>query len=140
MRPTLALDSSMPVTLSIDTSRRLTITRAHDVVTEAELIEARRQFVEHPHFDPNFDRVWDFRDVTEAQISDEIIARLVAGSPVSGKPICRAVVVSVRPEPMKAILSFISQTRQANRRIAAFPDRASAEQWIFTARVDLPPE
>jgi hypothetical protein len=41
---------------------------------------------------------------------------------------------------MKAILDFINRTRQANRRIAAFPDRDSAEKWVTTARVDLPPE
>ncbi len=41
---------------------------------------------------------------------------------------------------MKAILDFISRTRQVNRCIAAFPDLASAEEWLLTARVDLPPE
>ncbi|HEY5036417.1 MAG TPA: hypothetical protein VII74_04720 [Chthoniobacterales bacterium] len=41
---------------------------------------------------------------------------------------------------MKAIIDFISRTRQANRRIAAFPDRTSAEEWVLTARHDLPPE
>ncbi len=77
--------------------------------------------------------------VTDARVSEEIAAKLIV-DPLSEKPICRAVVVSERTGPMKAILDFISRTRRANRRIAAFPDLASAEKWVFTARVELPPE
>ena len=129
----------MPVTLSIDTERKLTITTGEGGVTDADFIEARRQLLAHPDFDPSFDRIWDFRRVTESQVTGDVIVRLVAESPNAGKPICRAVVVSERAGPMKAILDFISHTRQASRRVAAFPDLASAEKWVLTTRNDLPP-
>ena len=130
----------MPVTLAIDKERRLQITTAHGVVTDAEFLEARQQLLANPDFDPSFDRIWNFYGVTEARVSNEIIARLVAGSPSSEKPICRAVVLSERAGPTKAILDFIKLTRDTSRRIAAFPDLASAEQWVLVTRVDLPPE
>ena len=130
----------MPVTVTIDAERRLTITIGEGVITDDEFLSAREQLLANPAFDPNYDRIWDFHSVTEAQVSEAVAARLIAASPTSEKPICRAVVVSERAAPMKAILDFINRIRQANRRIAAFPDRQAAEKWLTTARVDLPPE
>ena len=129
----------MPVTVEIDAERRLTITIGEGVITDDEFLSAREQLLVNPAFDPNYDRIWDFYSVTEAQVSEAVAARLIAASPISEKPICRAVVVSERPAPMKAILDFISRTREANRRIAAFPNREAAEKWVITARADLPP-
>ena len=130
----------MPVTFTIDAKRRLTITTCADVVTDEEFLRAREQLLADPAFDPAFDRIWDFYSITEARVSEAVVARLISGSPNSEKPICRAVVVSERTAPMTAILDFINRTRRANRRIAAFPDRDSAEKWVATTRVDLPPE
>lgn len=130
----------MPVTLTIDPERRLTITTGTGIVTDAELIQARRELLNNPEFNPCFDRIWDFYGVTEARVSDKVGAQLVAESPANEKPICRAVVMSERIEPIHTILNFITWTRQANRRIAAFPDRLSAEKWVLTARTDLPPD
>jgi hypothetical protein len=129
----------MPVTVTIDPERRLTITIGEGVVTDEEFLRARDQLLANPAFDPAFDRIWDFYAITEVRMSEAVAARLIATSPNSEKPICRAVVVSERTTPMNAILDFINRTRQANRRIAAFPDRACAEKWIATARNDFPP-
>ena len=130
----------MPVTVTIDAEQRLTITTGEGVVTDEEFLRAREQLLANPAFDQSFDRIWDFYSVTEARVSEAVAARLIAGSPNSEKPICRAVVVSERTGPMTAILDFITRIRQANRRIAAFPDRDSAEKWITSARVNLPSE
>ena len=130
----------MPVTFTIDPERRLTITTGAGVVTDAEFIDARQRLLANTEFDPCFDRIWDFHAVSESRVSDEVMARLVAGSPPSEKPICRAVVMSECPGPTKAILDFIGCTRAAHRRIAVFPDFARAEEWVLTARHDLPPE
>jgi len=129
----------MPVTVTIDAERRLTITTGEGVVTDEDFLRAREQLLANPAFDQSFDRIWDFYAVTEAQVSEAVAARLTAASPNSEKPICRAVVMSERTAPMKAILDFINRTRQINRRIAAFPDRDSAEKWVTTTRVDLTP-
>ena len=73
----------MPVSLSIDTEQRLTLTTAEGVVTDAEFIEARQQVLAHPDFDPSFDRIWDFHRVTESQVTGEVIVRLVQPSQAS---------------------------------------------------------
>lgn len=130
----------MPVTIKIDTERRLTITTGEGVVTDEDFVEARALLLADPKFDPSFDRIWDFHLVTEAHVTEQIVARLVAESPASSKPICRAVVMSKQTAPMKAILDFVNRTRQASRRIAAFPDLTSAEKWVIAARGDLPPD
>ena len=130
----------MPVTLSIDKDRRLVITTGQGVVTDEDFIEARRRLTADPEFDPSYDRIWDFHDVTESLVTEETIGKLVAASPNADRPICRAVVLSKRPRATKSILHFISCTRQSNRRIAAFPDLASAEKWVTTTRADLPPD
>jgi hypothetical protein len=130
----------MPVTVTIDAERRLTITTCEDVVTDEDFLRAREQLLADPAFDPAYDRIWDFYSVTEARVSEAIAARLISASPNSEKQICRAVVVSERTGPMKAILDFINRTRQANRRIAAFPDRESAEKWVISTRVELLPK
>jgi hypothetical protein len=129
----------MPVRVIIDKERRLSITSAQGIVTDAEFLEAREKLLVNPDFDPDYDRIWDFYRITELQVSEEIAATLTAESPTPEKPICRAVVTSEQSGPMKAILDFIGRTRRAHRRIAAFPDLASAEKWIATARLDLPP-
>ena len=129
----------MPVSVTIDAERRLTITIGEGVITDDEFLSAREKLLVNPAFDPTFDRIWDFYSVTEARVSEAVAARLIASSPSSEKLICRAVVISERPAPMKAILDFIHRARQANRRIAAFPNREAAEKWVATARVDLPP-
>ena len=129
----------MPITVTIDPERRLTITTGEGVVTDEEFLRAREQLLANPAFDPAFDRIWDFYAITEARVSEAVVARLVATSPNSDRPICRAVVVSERATPMKYILGFMNCVRQANRRIAAFPDRNRAEKWIETSRADLAP-
>jgi hypothetical protein len=123
------------VIVNVAPERRLTITIGEGVVTDEEFVQAREQLLADPTFDPNFDRIWDFSAVTEARVSEAVIARLVATSPNSDRPIRRAVVASERAAPLKATLDFINRSRQANRRIAAFPDRKSAEEWIASPRL-----
>ena len=117
----------------------MVVTTGQGVVTDKDFVEARQRLTADPEFDPSFDRIWDFHDVTESLVTEEIISKLVASSPNAERPICRAVVLSKRPGAIKAILHFISCTRQSNRGIAAFPDLATAEKWVTSTRVDLPP-
>jgi hypothetical protein len=134
-----ALFFTMPVTVTIDQERRLTITIGEGVVTDDEFCRARDQLLANPVFDPAFDRIWDFSAVTESRVSEAVAAQLISTSPNSEGPICRAVVVSERAPPMTTILDFINRIRQTNRRIAAFPDRGRAEEWIAACRAEFAP-
>ena len=125
--------SVMPAQLTIDPERKLVITVCSGMVTDAEFLQAREQLLADPNFDASFDRLWDFSAVTKEQVSEEAMAGLVKTSPHVGD-ISRAVVVSMAAKPLVRILQFVSQSRRFNRRIAAFPSREAAEQWIKTER------
>ncbi|MEP6810141.1 MAG: hypothetical protein ABI992_07845 [Chthoniobacterales bacterium] len=126
----------MPANVTIDVERKLVITDCAGMVTDAEFLEARRQLLADPDFDPSFDRLWDFSAVTEERVSAETLAHLVATSP-HHDAILRAVVVSMAPQTLSRVMDFVSQSRKYNRQIAAFPTRKSAEEWLERERSAL---
>jgi hypothetical protein len=121
----------MPTHVTIDTERKLVITGCSGTVTDEEFLRARKQVLADPTFDPSFDRLWDFSAVTGEQVSDET-------SPFVGD-ILRAVVVSMSPKALARVMEFVSLSRRFNRRIAAFPSRAAAQQWLESERRTRPP-
>jgi hypothetical protein len=123
----------MPALVTIDVERKLVITVCSETVTDEEFVQARKQLLADPTFDPSFDRLWDFSAVTGEQVSDETIAQLVETSPFEGD-ILRAVVVSMSAKALARVIEFISQSRRFNRGIAAFPTREAAWQWLESER------
>ena len=117
----------MSTLVTIDVERKLVITVCSDTVTDEEFVQARKQILADPTFDPSFDRLWDFSAVTKEQVSDETIAYLVETSPFEGD-ISRAVVVSMLPQGLARVMEFVSQSRRFNRRIAGtrFSDGTSS--------------
>jgi hypothetical protein len=106
----------------VDAERKLVLTTCSGSVTDEDLLQARRDVLANPHFDPSFDRLWDFSEVTQQQVSDATMGHLVKTSPSVGN-ISRAVVVSKAKEPLERVLAFIARSRQLNRRVAVFPNR-----------------
>jgi len=123
----------MPALVTIDVKRKLVITVCSDTVTDEEFVQARKQLLADPAFDPSFDRLWDFTAVTGEQVSDETIAHLVETSPFEGD-ILRAVVVSMSAKALARVMEFVAQSRRFNQRIAAFPSRETAWQWLESER------
>ena len=123
----------MPALVTIDVKRKLVITVCSGTVTDKEFVQARKQVLADPTFDPSFDRLWDFSTVTGAMVSDETIAHLVETSPFMGD-ISRAVVVSMLPQALARVMEFVAQSRRFNRRIAAFPTQEAARQWLESER------
>jgi hypothetical protein len=123
----------MPALVTIDVERKVVITVCSDTVTDEEFVQARKQVLADPTFDPSFDRLWDFSAVTEEHVSDETIAHLVETSPFVGD-ILRAVVVSMSAKALERVMEFVTQSRRFNRRIAAFPTREAAWQWLESER------
>lgn len=71
----------MPASYRIDTSRRLVVTSATGVVSEDDLTGHQQRLRRDPGFDPSFDQILDFRNVTEMPISGESVRQYVARSP-----------------------------------------------------------
>ncbi|MEO5720866.1 MAG: hypothetical protein ABIR71_05270 [Chthoniobacterales bacterium] len=124
----------MPAEIEIDVERGLVTTICAGTVTDEEFIAARKRVLADPRFELGFDRLWDFSAVTEEQVSAGTIVQLVETAPFSGE-IARAVVVSMVPQALARVMDFVDQSRRLNRRIAAFPTREAAEQWIESERV-----
>ena len=130
----------MPVLITIDVERKVVLTVCSGDVRDEDFLEAREHVLDDSRFDPSFDRVWDFSAVTEAGVSEATIEQLVATSPFVGD-VLRAVVASKSPKALARVLEFVSRTRKFNRRIAVFPNRDAAEEWIKSERAaTLPPE
>lgn len=127
----------MPVIVRVDVERKLVITTCSGSVIDEDFLQARKDMLANPRFDPSFDRLWDFSEVTQQRVSDATMAHLVETSPSVGN-ISRAVVVSRAKEPLPQVLEFIGRSRSLNRRVAVFPNRETAEQWIETGR-NAPP-
>ncbi len=111
----------------------MVITTCSGSIADEDLLQARNDVLANPAFDPSFDRLWDFSEVTQHQVSDATLTHLVDTSPSVGN-ISRAVVISMSKEPLERVLAFIARSRELNRRVAVFPTRESAEQWIETGR------
>ncbi len=129
----------MPVSVNVDVEKKLVLTTCSGSISDEDLLQAREDLMANPHFDPSFDRLWDFSEVTQQQVSDATLKHLVGTSPSTGN-ISRAVVVSMSKDPLERVLAFIAHSRQLNRRVAVFPNRESAEQWIDTRRNPEPAE
>ncbi|MEO5718667.1 MAG: hypothetical protein ABIR29_08865 [Chthoniobacterales bacterium] len=119
----------MPVEVIIDEERKLGLTICTGLVTDEEFLRARDEALASPQFDPSRDRLWDFSGVTAQEVSEGTIAELVKTSPFVGD-ILRAVVVNMSPKLFGPVLDFVAYSRQFNRRIAAFPTREAALEWI----------
>ncbi len=124
------------MTAIVDVQQQLVITTAAGLVGDEDLHDARRALLNDPLFDPSFDRLWDFSAVTQARVSDAVIAELVATSP--SRPQVYRAVVCVTPGPAAKVLQLIAESRALDRQIAVFPDREAAERWIWTSRAAPP--
>ncbi len=124
----------MPAEIVIDVEMRVVFTICSGTVTDDEFLQARAHILADPRFDSAFDRLWDFSAVTREEVSEATIAELVRTSPQTGD-ILRAVVVSMSPQVLTRAMEFVAQSRRFNRRIAAFPTRAAAVDWIKSERI-----
>lgn len=125
----------MSISTHIDTARKVITSIAVDILTDNDLLEARREMLAHPDFDPSFDRIWDCSEVSQVELDDSVLAQIISTSP-SGDSIFRAIVCR-SAAPMAHVLDFIAQARRDHRSVAVFPTRADAERWIERQHAEL---
>lgn len=66
----------MPAAYTIDPVRRVVFSRAWGILTDEDLLEHQRQLKADPAFDPSFNQLFDFRCVTESQLTGEGVRQL----------------------------------------------------------------
>lgn len=68
----------MPITLTIDTEKRVVYSALHGVITEDEFLAQPQRILTHPAFNPAFSEIIDLRGITDVQVAPESIRKLAA--------------------------------------------------------------
>jgi len=66
----------MPITLTIDTEKRIVYSALHGVISEAEFLVQPERIRSHSAFEPTFSEIIDLRGITDVQVSPEAIRNL----------------------------------------------------------------
>jgi hypothetical protein len=121
----------VPITVTVDVSRRLVLTRGSGVVTTEDVVSARGQALGNPAFDPTYNELFDIRDVTAVQMSGAEMARIAATSVLSRR-VRRAFVATTHVQyNMARMFSSLSEPHEQN--VHVFRDLAVAEAWLMEA-------
>ena len=81
----------MPITHKIDVGRRIVLTRAFGIVTDSELFQYHTNLPSAPDFDPSFNLLSDFTEVTKWDVQSSTVHR-IASIPLFGDSSLRAIV------------------------------------------------
>lgn len=68
----------MPITLTIDTEKRIVYSALHGSISEEEFRAQPQRIQNHPAFDPSFSEIIDLRGITDVQVAPETIRDLAA--------------------------------------------------------------
>ena len=68
----------MPITHKIDVGRRIVFTRAFGIVTDSELFQYHTNLPSDPDFDPSFNLLSDFTEVTKWDVQSSTVHRIAS--------------------------------------------------------------
>ena len=83
----------MPADFSIDVKHRMVFSKATGVLTVGNVLDHMDRLIHHPDFLPAFNQIFDMREVTEIEMSNEDIKRL-AGPNIFATESHRALLVT----------------------------------------------
>lgn len=121
----------MPAGFQIDAERGLIVSQASGVVTEDDLREHQTKLRQDPDFDPGYDQLWDFRDVTEISVSSEAIRDLARAR--SFDPGARRALVAVSDVGFGVARMFAALHDDAPEEVQVFRSVEEARDWLGTA-------
>jgi hypothetical protein len=122
--------ASVPADYVIDKQRRLVITTASGVLTFHDCLQHQDRLIKDPEFDPTYNQLLDFLEVTRIQI-DETTLRFLMVRHVFSNQSRRAVVGSGTPfeEFAKAAIRLRKEYLGAES-ASIFSDREEALRWL----------
>lgn len=128
----------MAATFTIDPRNRVVRVYAWDRVTDAGARRLFQRLRTDPRFDPTFNQLSDFRDVTEIALTHEALAALAA-EPLYAPGTRRALVVASGAHYGIARM-FASYATMRGQNVTVFHDLEAAERWLAvgSARPDRP--
>jgi len=118
----------MSLSYTIDAQRRLIVVHAAGVLTEMDVTRARDQLRQDPVFDPEFDQLFDLRDVEDIALSKEGMARLADTSILA--PSVRRAFVAVTTLQVGMARMFTTFAEQRQHVTGVFRGLSEAEAWL----------
>jgi len=119
----------MPLTYTIDASRRIIIARASGVLTEDDLRSTHMLMQGDPAFNRNFGQLLDLRAATEVIVSVPAMARLAASS--SFAPGVRRAFVGITDTQYNMAWTFAMLSEPHDQLVHVFRDMSVAEAWLM---------
>src|SRR5688572_28299297 len=122
----------MPVSYRIDIARRLVFTSGYSTVTDRELLQHNIDLKADSNFDPTFNQLLYFRDVTLVDVKPETI-NYIAEHRIFDLSSRRAIVV--KPGLQYGFARMFKSLRQSeDKNIEVFLDLAEALNWLGLSR------
>lgn len=121
----------VPFTYAIDVEHRLVVSKGSGVLTKAEILTHMDQLKRDSKFDPNFNQLADFTEITEAKLTSQdiaFIAQMSMFSPHSKRAIVAARTVHFG---MARMYELMRQNAGVDvEHIHVFDDVNSARRWL----------
>lgn len=121
-------DVAMPVTFTIDVQRRLLIARASGMLVDDDLREGRRELLDDPDFDRDFNELFDAREVVEVAFSAEAMARMAQTSVLARESRRAFLATTAYQYRMACLFVTLAQPYQPN--VQVFRDMDEALAWL----------
>jgi hypothetical protein len=118
----------MPITHKIDVGRRIVLTRAFGIVTDSELFEYHTNLPSDPDFDPSFNLLSDFTEVTKWDVQSRTVHR-IASIRLFGDSSLRAIVAS-SDVIFGHVRMFLTLRDIDPKNLRVFRDLNEARKWL----------
>ena len=120
----------MPAEFKIDDERGLIVSRAFGRVTDEDLQRHQQVLRADAAFDPRYDQLWDFLDVTEIAVSDEAIREFARAR--SFEPEARRALVAGSDLGFGLARMFATLHDDAPEEVQVFRSLEEARAWLGT--------
>lgn len=119
----------MAAVLKIDIRRRLVYSSFYGKVTGEELLAHRQRILAEPFFNPAFDEIVDFSDVSQTLINEQALASLASEKSIYG-PNSRHVVVAPSDMPYEIGLRYQQLAQQSRPNLHVVRSLSEAYQLL----------
>lgn len=119
----------MPAEYRIDEEFGVVLSRASGRLTDSDLLEHQRQLRSDPAFQPDLNQLFDFRDVTDVEVTAAGIHSLAERNPFGSGARRAFVVASQAMYGMMRMFQILTDTHPDELRVL-FQDLGSANAWL----------
>ncbi len=120
----------MPISYDIDLNRRLVLTRAWGVLTDAEILEHKSRLTRDPAFCPTMGQLSDVRDIERLAVTTEGVKAMVAhDQDHADRRVGHRLAFVVATDEAFGMARMYSQ-RSGSELVSVFRTLVDAEEWL----------